>query len=52
MVDVGAGVVDFASIFAQRERAGIEHFFVEHDQPEDPLESVRASYRYLQRLTF
>ncbi len=52
MVDVGKGVIDFAAIFAQRERAGIEHFFVEHDQPEDPLESVRTSYRYLARLTF
>ncbi len=45
MVDVGKGVIDFAAIFAQRERAGIEHFFIEHDQPEDPLESVRASYQ-------
>ncbi len=52
MVDVGDGVIDFASIFAQRERAGLEHFFVEHDQPEHPLESVRTSYRYLARLTF
>ena len=52
MVDVGKGVIDFAAIFAQRERAGIEHFFIEHDQPEDPLESVRASYQYLARLTF
>jgi sugar phosphate isomerase/epimerase len=49
---VGKGVMDFASIFAQRERAGLEHFFVEHDQPEHPLESVRTSYRYLARLTF
>ena len=52
MVDVGKGVIDFATIFAQRERAGIEHFFIEHDQPENPLESVRASYQYLARLTF
>jgi sugar phosphate isomerase/epimerase len=52
MRDVGAGVIPFATIFAQRERAGIEHFFVEHDEPRDPLASVRASYDYLRRLTF
>jgi sugar phosphate isomerase/epimerase len=52
MVDVGSGTMDFASIFAQRERAGIRHFFVEHDDPADPFESVRASYQYLDGLTF
>ncbi len=52
MVDVGSGTIDFASIFARRERAGIRHFFVEHDNPADPFESVRASYQYLDGLTF
>ena len=52
MVDVGSGTIDFATIFAQRERAGIRHFFVEHDNPADPFESVRAGYRYLDGLTF
>jgi sugar phosphate isomerase/epimerase len=52
MRDVGAGTIPFASIFAQRKRAGIEHYFVEHDTPEDPIASIRASYNYLRRLTF
>jgi sugar phosphate isomerase/epimerase len=52
MVDVGSGTIDFANIFAHRERAGIQHFFVEHDDPADPFESVRTSYQYLDGLTF
>lgn len=50
MVDVGAGVIDWAAIFAQREQAGIRHYFVEHDEPGDAFASARASYEYLSRL--
>jgi sugar phosphate isomerase/epimerase len=52
MVDVGQGEIDFAAIFARSEQAGLRHFFVEHDQPEDSLESLRRSYDHLRRLTF
>jgi sugar phosphate isomerase/epimerase len=52
MVDVGQGEVDFAGIFAHGEQAGLRHFFVEHDQPEDSLESLRRSYDHLRQLTF
>ncbi len=47
MADVGAGVIDWAGLFARSEQAGLRHYFVEHDQPADPLASVEASYRYL-----
>ncbi len=47
MVDVGDGNIDFPAIFADSEEAGIKHYFVEHDQPEEPLESIRRSYEYL-----
>lgn len=50
--DVGAGMLPFAEIFAQRASAGIEHFFVEHDEPSDPLGTIRASYNHLKQLTF
>jgi sugar phosphate isomerase/epimerase len=50
MVDVGAGDIDFAAIFAERERAGIRHFFVEHDEPAAPLDSIRASYQHLRAM--
>ena len=52
MVDVGAGDIDFKTIFARREQAGIQHYFVEHDEPPDPWASVAASYRYLRGLEF
>lgn len=52
MVDVGAGIIPWRSIFARREQAGIRHYFVEHDAPADPLASARASYEYLRRLGF
>ena len=52
MVNVGQGTIDFRRIFARREQAGIRHYFVEHDEPADPLAFARASYQYLQRLEF
>ncbi len=47
MVDVGQGAVDFQAILGQSIEAGIKHYFVEHDQPEEPLESIRQSFEYL-----
>ena len=52
MADVGAGTIDFASLFALSEQAGIRHYIVEHDNPADPFESITASYRHLRRLEF
>jgi sugar phosphate isomerase/epimerase len=49
MVSVGAGTMDFASIF----RAGnFEHYFVEHDNPENPMQSIESSHQTLSQLTF
>jgi sugar phosphate isomerase/epimerase len=50
MVDVGAGTIDFKTIFAKAK--GIEHYFVEHDQPADPIASAAASFNYLNSLSF
>jgi sugar phosphate isomerase/epimerase len=50
MADVGAGSIDFKTIFAQAK--GIEHYFVEHDQPADPFVSAAASFGYLSKLEF
>ena len=52
MAAVGGGKIDFRKIFAQSDQAGIRHYFVEHDNPDDPFASIRASYDYLQRLEF
>ncbi len=50
MVDVGAGKIDWKAIYAARDDAGIKHWFVEHDQPADPLGSLMASYKYMDGL--
>jgi sugar phosphate isomerase/epimerase len=50
MHDVGAGAMDWKGIFALRRKAGIQHYFIEHDTPRDPWASITASYRYLSRL--
>jgi len=50
MVDVGAGTIDFAGLLTLARDQGASHAFVEHDEPADPLASIRASYSYLSRL--
>ncbi|HEY5061342.1 MAG TPA: sugar phosphate isomerase/epimerase [Gemmatimonadaceae bacterium] len=50
MANVGAGTIDFKTIFARAK--GIEHYFVEHDQPADAFASAKASFQYLANLEF
>jgi sugar phosphate isomerase/epimerase len=52
MTDVGQGDINFSPFFRRREQAGIRHFFVEHDEPVNPIASIEAGYRYLRRLEF
>jgi len=52
MTEVGSGMIDWKKIFAQSDKAGIEHYFVEHDHPKDPFDSARKSYEYLAKLRF
>jgi sugar phosphate isomerase/epimerase len=52
MTEVAAdNAIDWKRLFAD-EKAGIKHYFVEHDQPKSPLDSIRASYQYLAELRF
>jgi sugar phosphate isomerase/epimerase len=52
MRDVGSGTIDWKKFFAQRRKAGVEHVFVEHDQPKEPFASIAASCAYLKALEF
>jgi sugar phosphate isomerase/epimerase len=52
MTDVGSGTIDWKGIFAQHAKAGIKHYFVEHDDPADPMDSIRKSANYLRSLHF
>jgi len=46
--EVGGGTVDFAAVLAAAKKSGVKNYFVEQDQtPGDPIESLRASYKYL-----
>jgi len=47
MTSVGDGTIDFAGIFAE---ARFEHYFVEHDNPDDPMQSIERSHRALRQL--
>ncbi len=52
MVAVGKGKIDFAKLFAASEQAGLQYYFVEHDNPGDAIASVTSSYQYLSGLKF
>jgi sugar phosphate isomerase/epimerase len=49
---VGGGLIDWKRIFAQADKAGIRHYFVEHDNPQAPFDSIQASFVYLRHLRF
>ncbi|MDH5610508.1 MAG: sugar phosphate isomerase/epimerase [Cyclobacteriaceae bacterium] len=48
--EVGTGVIDFNSIFAQAEKAGMKSFFVEQDVSQAPIESIKLSYKNIQSI--
>jgi sugar phosphate isomerase/epimerase len=50
MADVGSGTIDFKAVLAHAK--GVEHYFVEHDQPPDAFTDVAASYAYLSKLEY
>jgi len=53
ITDVGSSdIIDWKRIFAQSEQAGIRHYFVEHDQPASPVDSLQSSATYLRALRF
>lgn len=50
LTEVGSGTIDWKQIFSHSEQAGIKHYIVEHDHPKQPLESIKISYEYLNKL--
>ena len=51
-VDPGQGEVDFKRIFAASGKAGIQHYFVENDEPKSPFDDLKISYDYVAQLRF
>ncbi len=52
MRDVGKGTIKWAEIFTKHKEAGVRHYFVEHDDPPNPMASIKASFEYLSTLKF
>ena len=52
MTEVGSGAIDWKRIFNESEKAGIQHYIVEHDEPKSPFESIKKSYTYLSNLKY
>jgi sugar phosphate isomerase/epimerase len=48
--EVGTGIVDFRTIFANAKDSGMQYFFVEQDGAPQPLQNVTNSYNYLNQL--
>jgi sugar phosphate isomerase/epimerase len=52
MTEVGSGVINWKRLFSKSAQAGIQHFFVEHDEPKSAFDSIKTSYDYLSRLRY
>jgi len=52
MVDVGQGVMEWSRLLSAARKAGVKHFFVEHDEARDPVAFARTSYAYLREVQF
>lgn len=51
MTDVGSGTINFAELLsAARRDGGSQHFFVEHDNSTNRIQTVERGYRSLQQL--
>jgi sugar phosphate isomerase/epimerase len=51
--EVGKGSIDFPAVLRAATVEGVQHYFVEQDQtPGNPLDSLKASYEYLHKLSF
>ncbi len=51
--EIGAGSIDWKKVFEAAKRGHVKHYFVEHEgkMAHPPLEALRISYNYLQKLT-
>jgi sugar phosphate isomerase/epimerase len=49
--EVGNGTIAWRQVFAQAEKLGIEHYYVEQDESDKaPMDSLKVSYQYLHKL--
>ena len=44
MTDVGEGIINFEQIFKYKDLSGLEHYFIERDDPSDSLVTAKKSF--------
>ena len=51
---VGEGTIDFAKILANKDKSGMQYYFVEQDQTfnHEPLEAIQISHKGLEEIGF
>ena len=50
--DVGSGTIDFALLLEEASAQGVRHAFVEHDDTQDPRETLATSLEFLRRIGY
>jgi|SRR5579872_1650295 len=51
--EVGNGVIKIQPVLKAAAQAGVKHYFVEQDQtPGDPIDSLRQSFQYLEKVNY
>ncbi len=50
--DVGYGNIDFPAVVSAAQAAGTGYFFVERDNPPQPMRTAQRAFTYLQQMTF
>jgi sugar phosphate isomerase/epimerase len=50
--DVGSGIIDFPSVFAEAAEQDIQHYFVEKDNAANGMDTLKKSAEYLKRISF
>lgn len=50
ITEVGAGIIDFKRVFAHAKDSGMRYFFLEQDNPPEPLVNVTNGLHNLQRM--
>ncbi|MNR58677.1 hypothetical protein D3C85_1797330 [compost metagenome] len=48
--EVGRGVIDYAPILKAAPSLGVKYYFVEQDDPTDPMKSSQESLAYLKSI--
>ncbi len=51
VLPVGSGTITYEAYFNKARLAGMKHFFIEHDMPKDPFDSITKSMATIKKLS-